>query len=415
MAPSPTSLVFNVRRYVDDRERHHVSVIMFYRYDQSLEGKDPVKVIREAIAQTLMFYYPYAGKVRQKIWIRLREGPDAKFVVECIGEGVMFIEADANVTLEEFGNAPHPPFPCIDELIFEVPGSGGMVNCPLLLFQVTRLSDGMSILQFMIAVGEMAQGASAPSIPPVWQRELLNARNPPQVTFTHHEFDKVVESKVFASSHHDMACKCFFFGPTQRSAIRKKLPHHLPKSSTFEELTACLWRCHTMAIQLDSEDEVRLIFAINVRNKFNLPIGYYGNGIAVSLALTTAGKLCQNPLEYALELIKSAKNNVTEEYVRSLTDLLVIKGRPFLTMVHSYFVSDITRIRFEALDFGLGKAAFGGPGKIFPEPGLDPANFYMPMPMKNSQGEEGIMVPMCLPTLAIERFVKELDSILEDH
>ena len=28
----------------------------------------------------------------------------------------------------------------------------------------------MSIFQFMIAVGEMAQGASAPSIPPVWQR-----------------------------------------------------------------------------------------------------------------------------------------------------------------------------------------------------------------------------------------------------
>ena len=280
------------------------------------------------------------------------------------------------------------------------------------------MSDGMSILQFMNAVGhsmpvgEMAQGASAPSIPPLWQRELLNARNTPQVTFTHHEFDKVVESKVCTSSLHDMACNCFSFGPTQISAIRKKLPHHLHKSSTFEVLTACLWRCHTIAIQLDSEDEVHLIFDINVRNKFNLPIGYYGNGIAVSLALTTAGKLCQNPLEYALELIKSAKNNVTEEYVRSLIDLLVIKGRPFLTMVNSYFVSDITRIRFEALDFGLGKAAFGGTGKIFPEPGLDPANY---MPMKNSQGEEGIMVPMCLPTLAMERFVKELDSILGDH
>ena len=83
------------------------------------------------------------------------------------------------------------------------------------------MSDGMSILQFMIAVGEMAQGATAPSIPPAWQRELLNARNPPQVTFTHHEFDNVVESKVFASSLHDMARNCFFFGPTQISAIRK--------------------------------------------------------------------------------------------------------------------------------------------------------------------------------------------------
>ena len=38
----------------------------------------------------------------------LREGPDAMFMVECTGEGVMFIEADADVTLEEFGDAPHP-------------------------------------------------------------------------------------------------------------------------------------------------------------------------------------------------------------------------------------------------------------------------------------------------------------------
>ena len=86
------------------------------------------------------------------------------------------------------------------------------------------MSDGMSILQFMIAVGEMAQGATAPSVPPVWQRELLNSRNPPQVTFTHHEFDKVVESKVFDRSLHDMACNCFFFGSTQISAIGKKTP-----------------------------------------------------------------------------------------------------------------------------------------------------------------------------------------------
>ena len=110
LAPSPTSLVFNVRRYepepvvpakstphefkqlsdVDDRERHHVLVIMFYRYDQSLVGKDPVKVIREALAQTLAFYYPYAG--------RLREVPEAKFMVECTGEDVTFTEADDNVT-----------------------------------------------------------------------------------------------------------------------------------------------------------------------------------------------------------------------------------------------------------------------------------------------------------------------------
>ena len=149
MAPSAASLVFKVRRCepelispakptphefkqlsdVDDQEREHVPNIILYRYDQSREGKDPVKVIREALAQTLVFYYPFAG--------RLREGLDGKFIVECTGEGIMFIEANADVTLEEFGDAPHPPFPCEDELLYVVPGSGELLNCPLLLIQVT--------------------------------------------------------------------------------------------------------------------------------------------------------------------------------------------------------------------------------------------------------------------------------------
>jgi hypothetical protein len=102
MAP-PSSLVFTVRRCkpelvapakptphefkqlsdVDDQEglRFQIPVISFYKYDPSMQGRDPVKVIREALAQTLVFYYPFAG--------RLREGPGRKLVVECTGEGMM--------------------------------------------------------------------------------------------------------------------------------------------------------------------------------------------------------------------------------------------------------------------------------------------------------------------------------------
>ena len=277
------------------------------------------------------------------------------------------------------------------------------------------MNDGFGFIQFVNAVTEMAQGACAPSIPPVWQREILNARNPPQVTCTHHEFDKVVYSNVLINPIHHMTCRSFFFGSTQLSAIRRNIPHHLRKSSTFEVLTAYLWRCRTIALQLNPEDEVRLLFAINVRNKFcpPFPKGYYGNGIAPALALTTSGKLCQNPLKYALELIKTAKANVTEEYFRSLIDLLVIKGQPSINMVQSYYVSDIRHLGFADLDFGWGKPAFGGPFKFFEEPGREPTSYYISV--KNNQGENGIIVPMWLPTSTIERFVKELHSILGDH
>ena len=63
-------------------------------------------------------------------------------------------------------------------------------------------------------------------------------------------------------------------------------------------------------------------------------------------------------------------------------------------------------MRFTDLDFGSGKASFGGPVKVFQEPNHDPPYFYFQV--KNNQGEDGIMLPMCLPTLVMERFIKEL-------
>jgi len=115
---------------IDDQDglRFQIPVIQFYRYDPSQAGRDPVAVIREALAKTLVFYYPFAG--------RLREGPGRKLMVDCTGEGVLFIEADADVTLDHFGHSLQPPFPCWENLLYDLPSSQGVLHTPLLLIQV---------------------------------------------------------------------------------------------------------------------------------------------------------------------------------------------------------------------------------------------------------------------------------------
>lgn len=425
IAPAkPTPREVKLLSDIDDQDglRFQIPVIQFYRKEASQEGKDPVEVIREAVAKTLVFYYPFAG--------RLREGRGRKLMVDCTGEGVLFLEADADVTLNQFGDALQPPFPCWEELLYDVPGSADVLNTPLLLIQVTRLkcggfilalrlnhtmSDAAGLVQFMSALGEIARGMHQPSILPVWRRELLNARDPPRVTCTHREYEQVPDTKGTIIPLDDMAHRSFFFGPTEVAAIRRLIPPHQRQCSNFELLTACLWRCRTIALQPERDEEVRILCIVNARAKFDppLPTGYYGNAFAFPVAVTSAGKLCENPLGYALELVRKAKADVTEEYMHSLADLMVTNGRPHFTVVRSYLVSDVTRAGFGEVDFGWGKAVYGGPAKggVGAIPGV--ASFYIPF--KNAKGEEGLVIPVCLPSEAMERFVKELDNVLNNH
>lgn len=131
VAPAnPTPRELKLLSGIDDQHglRYQLPFVQFYRYQPAMAGKDPVQVIRKALAKTLVFYYRFAG--------RLREGPNGKLTVDCDEEGVLFIEADADVAIEQFGDNFMPPFPFFDEILYNVPGSDGIIECPLVLIQV---------------------------------------------------------------------------------------------------------------------------------------------------------------------------------------------------------------------------------------------------------------------------------------
>ncbi|KAH9741650.1 Hydroxycinnamoyltransferase13 [Citrus sinensis] len=344
---------------IDDQEslRFQIPLLFFYKNDPSpsMQGRDPVKVIREAISKALVFYYPLAG--------RLKEGYNRKLMVECNAEGVLFIEADANFTLEQLRDDVQPPCPYLNQLIYDVPGSEGILGCPLLLIQVTRLTcggfifairfnhtmcDAFGLVQFLKAIEDMARGERSPTLFPIWQRQILNARNPPQVTCIHHEYDAINTNEVPSDN---MAHKSFFFSLKGIKALRNQLPFHLKDCSTFELLLAFLWKCRTIALKLQPEEIAKVCCIVNVRGKryeMDIPPGYYGNAFTFSAVCSKAEQLCKNPIGYAVELVKKAKAQMNEEYIRSAGDLMVIKGRRIKFSTRGNFiVSDLRNLLYK--------------------------------------------------------------------
>nr|CAB3494850.1 unnamed protein product [Digitaria exilis] len=217
-APTPREL--KVLSDIDDQEsvRVHVPGIFLYRRNESMAGRDPVAVIRDAVARALVHYYPLVG--------RLREVEGGKLAVDCTGEG-----ADADIHLEQLGEPLLPPFPCLHELLFDVPGSSAIINAPLMLFQ------------FGGALAELARGAPAPTVKPVWERELLMARDPPRPSFAHREYDEPEGTDDTVTSLDDLAHRCFFFTPRDVATLRDLLleaPQLRATATTFDVLGS--WR-----------------------------------------------------------------------------------------------------------------------------------------------------------------------------
>lgn len=421
---------------IDDQEslRYHVPGLLVYRGGQPpapcVRDNDPSGIIRAALSRALVHYYPLAG--------RLREVEGRKLVIDCSGEGVVFVEADADVRLEEMeaaaagGHGLRPPFPCVDQLVPDVRSSGrggSVLSCPLVGIQVTHLlcggfivgtavnhsvCDAMGIVQFLNAVADIAGGLPAPAVHATWSRELLDARSPPAPAFPHREYD-MIDILPGGGREDDNIVRSFLFSSTDIAALKEEalLPHPEHRlrggsstATSFEVLAAFLWRARTAALEIPADEEVRLVAVVGFSRiaALGLPSGYYGNKCAYPTVVMTAGELLRGcTLGDVVRLVQEAKAAVTAEYVRSTAECLVLRRRPRLARTNLFVVTDVRRVGFDRVDFGWGDPVYGGPARALPTVSL----------LVNVKGSSNVVgAVVSLPSLVMGRFSAELESFL---
>uniref|UniRef100_A0A2P2K4A3 Taxadien-5-alpha-ol O-acetyltransferase n=1 Tax=Rhizophora mucronata TaxID=61149 RepID=A0A2P2K4A3_RHIMU len=380
---------------------------------KSVDGKgneDAVEVIKNALSKVLVHYYPLAG--------RLTISSEGKLIVDCTGEGAVFVEAAANCVITEIGDVTKPDPVTLGKLVYDIPGAQNVLQIPPVVAQVTKFKcggfalglcmshcmfDGLGAMEFVNSWGEVARGLPL-KVPPFMDRSILKARNPPMIEFPHHEFDQIEDISTSKLYQEEMLYSSFCFGPEKLEKLKKKAveDRDLAKCTTFEALSAFVWRARCQALRMLPDQQTKLLFAVDGRSKFvpPLPIGYFGNGIVITNSLCKAGELLDNHLSFATRLVQNAVEMINDSYMRSAIDYFeATRAKPSLAA--TFLITTWSRLSFHTTDFGWGVPIVSGPVAL---PEKEVALF-----LAHGKERKSINVLLGLPASAMRIFEELMD------
>ncbi|KAJ6684859.1 hypothetical protein OIU79_015037 [Salix purpurea] len=359
---------------LDDQKFLRFSIKYLYLFKNSISPD----ILKYSLSKVLVHYYPLAGRFRASTEV------DQKLEIDCNGEGAVFAEAFMDITAEEFLELSMKPNKSWRKLLYRVEAQS-FLDIPPLVVQVTNLRcggmimctsinhclcDGIGTSQFLHAWTHIITKPNLdPLIIALHDRHMLKPRNPPEKTFTHPEYVRIAPRE---NSYLDMDINHFLqsqplvpssltFTPSHILYLKRQCIPSL-KCTAFEVLASHTWRSWVRALDLSPSLNVKLLFSVNVRKKLipEVPEGYYGNGFVLGCAQTCAKDLVISNMNYGVRLVQQAKSSLTDDYVRSMIDLLEDKSvKTDLSM--SLVISQWSRLGLEDLDFGEGKPLHMGP------------------------------------------------------
>lgn len=269
------------------------------------------------------------------------------------------------------------------------------------------MADGLSAVEFVNSWGQMARDLPL-TVPPSLDRTILKANEPSKIEFPHNEFMEIEDISNTHELLHDeeMVHGSFSLDPEKLVHLKNKAIEDgaLSKCTTFEALTALVWRARCKALGMHPDQQAKLLFAVDGRSKFNppLPKGFFGNGIVLACALSKVEDLLKNPLSYTVDLVQRAVKSVTESYMRSAIDYFeVTRARPSLNA--TLLITAWSRLSFHTTDFGWGEPIHTGPVGL---PDKEVALF-----LPHGVDKKSINIHLDMTTSAMKAFEEEIMQI----
>ncbi|PKU62909.1 hydroxycinnamoyltransferase 1 [Dendrobium catenatum] len=371
--------------------RFHTPSVYFYRRPEGAEGFFEAARLKDALARSLVPFYPMAG--------RLARDEDGRIEIDCNADGVLFVMAETDSTVDDFGD--FAPTMEMKQLIPKVDYTDDISSFPLLVLQVTHfkcggaslgvgmqhhVADGSSGLHFINSWSDLSRGLPI-SLPPYINRNLLRARPHPIPSFPHIEYQPppslATSPTPFPSKPSPSpAVSLFTITPSHLSLLKSQSKS---PTSSYALLAAHIWRCVSIARDLPPNQTSKMYIATDGRQRLRppLPAGYFGNVIFTTTPLAASEELTEGGLASTAARIQSALSRMDDEYLRSALDYLELQ--PDLTALvrgaHTFRCPNIgitswSRLPIHDADFGWGKPIFMGPGGIAYE-GL---SFLLPSP-----------------------------------
>ncbi|MQM03026.1 hypothetical protein Taro_035803 [Colocasia esculenta] len=365
--------------------------------------------LKAALADVLVPFYPAAG--------RIRLDGNGRPEIDCNAEGVVFVEAESNAVLDEFGEFGPEHRPKYMKLVPATAAGGSdhdTSTSPLLLFQATDLpppplrskhvtrfrcggaslgvalnhllADGFAAFNLINSWAEAARGDTL-AAPPLLDRGVLAARNPPTPCFSHPGCEPPPPCLVLAQPF-----VAFSFRLTQGDIDRLKSKCVAGQVAgtwcgTYEAIVAHTWRCACIARGLPPDQKTRVYMPVSIRRRLEppLPASYLGNAVLRAACDAAVRDVTGAPTGEILGKVRRELARMDDAYVRSAIDCLQLQpdlsklsGGAHLFGSPNLIVNSWVQLPLYDSDFGWGRPVFVGPAKtlcegmahIFPRPAI---------------------------------------------